>query len=46
MRVLERAPDAVLDEGGRPRFGSYVGSVGRVDLSPISGGRLARVARE
>jgi hypothetical protein len=46
MRVLQRAPDAVVDEGGRPRFGSYFGSVGRGDLSAVSGGRLARIARE
>jgi hypothetical protein len=46
MRVLQRAPDAVLDGSGRPRFGSYVGSVPRVDLSPVIGGRLSRIARE
>jgi len=45
MRTLSPAPDAVLDDRGRPRFGSYEGSVPCVDLSRVSGGLLDRVRR-
>jgi hypothetical protein len=46
MRTLEPAPHAVIDERGRPRFGSYVGAVPRVDLSRVAGSPLRRVKRE
>jgi hypothetical protein len=47
MRRLAPAPDAVVDpHSGLPRFGSYVGSIPRVDLTALAGGALRRVARE
>ncbi len=46
MRTLEPAPNAVIDERGRPRFGSYTGTVPRVDLSRVAGSQLRRVKRE
>ena len=47
MRELLPAPEGVVDPvSGLPRFGSYVGSVAQVDLSPLAGGRLRRIARE
>jgi hypothetical protein len=45
MRTLEPAPDAVVDDHGAPRFGSYTGSVPRVDLSAVAGGALHRLKR-
>lgn len=46
-RTLLRAPDAVVDPAsGLPRYGSYVGTVPRVDLARVAGGRLQRIARE
>ena len=47
MRKHEPAPDAVIDpHSGLPRYGSYVGSIPSVDLSPVAGGTLRRLARE
>jgi hypothetical protein len=49
IRKLAPAPDGVVDPvSGLARYGSYVGSVPRVDLSPFAGprGRLRRIARE
>jgi hypothetical protein len=46
MRTLDPAPHSVIDERGRPRFGSYVGTVPRVDLSRVAGSPLRRVKRE
>ena len=44
QRVFSPAPDAVLDPAsGRPRFGSYVGAVPRIDLGEVSA--LNRIAR-
>ena len=45
MRTLEPAPDAVVDDRGRPRFGSYSGRLPSVDLSTVAG-VLRRVKRE
>ena len=45
MRALTPAPSTVIDERGRPRFGSFVGTVPRVDLSRVAGGPLHRVKR-
>ncbi|HEY2509752.1 MAG TPA: DUF2804 family protein, partial [Polyangiaceae bacterium] len=45
QRVFSPAPDAVLDPAsGRPRFGSYVGAVPRIDLGELSA--LNRIARQ
>jgi hypothetical protein len=47
MRRHELAPGTVIDpQSGLPRFGSYIGSIPRVDLAPLAGGRLQRIARE
>lgn len=36
--VLGSPPPSVVDESGAPRFGTYAGPVGRIDLSGLRGG--------
>ena len=35
--MLEPAPNSVADDDGRPRFGTFSGALGRVDLSQLRG---------
>ncbi len=47
VRPLAPAPDAVVDPlSGLPRYGSYVGSIPRIDLTAVAGGTFRRIARE
>src|SRR6185312_3703488 len=46
MRTLDPAPDGAIDPAtGRPRFGSYRGGLGRVDLAPLDAGAWTRLTR-